>query len=530
MRFVLPALVLTAAAAIAAPPEARPAITLELRDFATLPITGKLDGVGQVDGMLARVNSIREEPGGSGRLIVVDMNGPVYFLDKKTKALTTYLDFNGRDEQAGLFDRFYSDPGYSAGVSQFQFDPDYRRNGKFYTVHMESPALPGSQRPDTRSLPGLKFGQFGYEPTAAIATPGPVPYESILVEWTDTNIRNGTFEGTAREVMRVQLNHRIHPMGEVVFHPTARRGDPEWRVMYIGHGDGGAGELRTAARPNPQRLDTLVGKILRIIPDTSEHLETSSVSENGRYRVPNDNPFVATPGARKEIWAYGLRNPHRLSWAADPKNTRHHHLIAAVIGLRTWETIVVVRKGANYGYSQREGNQLLKPDNVIAELPAVDKIAVQIGETVTDEVVVPTYPVVQYGHVPGGGDGIGAGYVYTGKALPALRGKYLFTDLSTGRVWYADFAEMLAADDGNPQTMAQMHEVKLFWNDQVHDTFTSIAEAAYQARGGKDPDLPGRGTVSGSRRADARFAIDASGELFVYSKTDGMIRQVVGVR
>jgi hypothetical protein len=527
----LPALVLLASTAvIASPPEGAAPMTLEIRDFATLPITGKLDGVGQVDGMLARVNSVREEPGGSSRLVVTDMNGPIYFLDKKTRALTTYLDFNGRDENPGLFDRFFQDPGYSSGVSQFQFDPDYRRSGKFYTVHMESPTLPGSQRPDTRSVPGLKFGQFGYEPTAAVATPGPIPYESILIEWTDTNIRNATFEGTAREVLRVQLNHRIHPMGEVVFHPTARRGDPEWRVMYIGHGDGGSGEMRTLARPNPQRLDTLVGKILRIVPDTAEHVETSTLSDNGRYRIPNDNPFVAKPGARKEVWAYGLRNPHRLSWAADPKNPRQLHLIAAVIGLRTWETIVIVRKGANYGYSQREGNQQLKPDNVITDLPAVDRIAVQIGDTVTDEVVVPTYPVVQYGHVPAGGDGIGSGYVYTGKALPALRGKYVFTDLSTGRVWYADFAEMLAADDGNPQTMAPMHEVKLVWNDQVHDSFMSIAQAAYQARGGKDPDLPGRGTVSGSKRADARFAIDASGELFIYSKTDGMIRRVVGVK
>ena len=530
MRLFTAALVASVTAGLlAAPPEAT-LVTLELKDFATLPITGKLDGIGQVDGMLARVNSIREEPGGTGRLIVVDMNGPLYFLDKKTKALSTYLDFNGRNEQPGLFDRFFQDPGYSSGISQFQFDPDYPRNGKFYTVHMESPTQPGSQRPDTTSVPGLKFGPFGYEPTAAIETPGPIVYESILIEWTDTNRRNTTFEGTAREIMRVQLNHRIHPMGEVVFHPAARRGDPEWRVMYIGHGDGGSGELRTIARPNPQRLDTLVGKILRIIPDTTEHLDTSTLSDNGRYRIPNDNPFTSKPGARKEIWAYGLRNPHRLSWAADPKNPRQYHLIAAVIGLRTWETIDIIRKGANYGYSQREGNQLLKPDNVIDELPAIDKIAVQIGDDVTDEVVVPTYPVVQYGHVPSGGDAIGSGYVYTGKALPALRGKYIFSDLSTGRVWYADFAEMLAADDGDPKTMAAMHEVKLFWNDQTHDSLTSIAQAAYQARGGKDPDLPGRGTISGSTRADARFAIDAAGELFVYSKTDGMIRQVIGVK
>ena len=169
--------------------------------------------------------------------------------------------------------------------------------------------------------------------------------------------------------------------------------------------------------------------------------------------------------------------------------------------------VSIIRKGANYGYSQREGNQLLQPDNVIAPLPAVDKIAVQIGDEVTDEVVVPTYPVVQYGHVPTGGDGIGSGYVYTGKALPALRGKYIFSDLSTGRVWYAEWKEMLAADDGDPTTMAQMHEVKLRWNDQVHDTFTSIAQAAYQSRGGKDPDLPG--PRDGVRLAARRRAVRA---------------------
>jgi hypothetical protein len=531
MRFFICALVLAASAAvIASPPENTTPLTLELRDFATLPITGNIEGAGQVDGMLARVNSIREEPGGTGRLFVTDMNGPIYILDRKTKALTTYLDFNGSGDRNGIFDRLYHDPGYSSGISQFQFDPDYRRNGRFYTVHMESPVLPGSQRPDPSRIPGLTLGPFGYEPTAAVATPGPVNFESILIEWVDTNLRNVTFEGTAREVLRLQLNHRIHPMGEMVFHPTARRGDPEWRVMYIGIGDGGAGEMRTIARPNPQRLDTLVGKILRIIPDPAEHVATSALSENGRYRVPNDNPFVSKPGVKKEIWAYGLRNPHRLSWAADPADPRRQHLIGAVVGLRTWEMVSIIRKGANYGYSQREGNQLLQPDNVIAPLPTVDKIAVQIGDEVTDEVVVPTYPVVQYGHVPSGGDGIGSGFVYAGKALPALRGKYIFSDLSTGRVWFADWKEMLAADDGDPKTMAEMHDVKLYWNNQVHDTFTSIAQAAYQSRGGKDPDLPGRGTISGSRRADARFALDAAGELFVYSKTDGMIRQVVSVK
>ena len=128
-------------------------------------------------------------------------------------------------------------------------------------------------------------------------------------------------------------------------------------MLYIECGDGASGEsTNTAIRANPQRLDNLEGKILRIVPDLNEHTATSTVSENGRYRIPNDNPFVATPGARKEIWAYGFRNPHRLAWAVDPANPANNRLIVNSVGLHTWETVYLVRKGANYGYGEREGN------------------------------------------------------------------------------------------------------------------------------------------------------------------------------
>ena len=223
MRLTIPAVVLAASAAVlAAAPEP---LTLELRDFAALPITGNVAGEGQVDGLLARVNSIREEPGGTGRMFVTDMNGPIYILDKKTKAFLPYLDFNGSGDRPGLFDRLIHDPGYSSGISQFQFDPDYLRNGKFYTVHMESPALPGSQRPDATRLPGLTFGPFGYEPTAAIGTPGTITYESVLIEWTDALPRNATFEGTAREVLAraAQQPYSSDGRGGLSSNRTARR-------------------------------------------------------------------------------------------------------------------------------------------------------------------------------------------------------------------------------------------------------------------------------------------------------------------
>ena len=493
-----------------------------------MPVTGVVDGKGQTDGMLARVNSLREEPGGANRFFVNDLNGPLYILDKKTKVFTTYLDFNGRAGHAGLFHKFAYETGYANGLVSLQFDPDYRRNGRFYTVHIEDPSIGGAARPDNAHLPA--FDVRGYDTTTAILTPGEIQREGVLIEWTDRNTTNATFEGTARELLRLRLNTRIHPLGDIVFNPAARQGDPEWRVLYIGSGDGGSGESRTAIRANPQRLDTLVGKILRIVPDFDQRTASSTASENGRYRIPNDNPFVSTPGARGEIWAYGFRNPHRLHWAIDAANPSNNRLVADSIGLHTWETVNIVHKGANYGYSQREGNQTLQPNNQTGPLPDVDRIPVLIGDTATSGRIAPTYPVIQYGHVLGGGDAIGSGFLYTGKAIPVLRGKYIFTDISTGHIWYADYKEMLAADDGDPRTMAERHEIRIGWEKQVYDTMFPIAQAAYHARGGKNSILPGRALVSGEGRADANLAADAAGELYVFTKTDGMIRVLISGR
>ena len=511
-------------------------LVLQIKDYATAPMTGSTTGTGNA-GSLARINMLREEPGGARRLFVNDLNGPLYILDKETRAFSTYLDFNGRDSRPGLFDKLPFDAGYANGFIAFQFDPDYRRNGKFYTIHLEEPAAPGSLIPDATSVPGLKVA--GYTPTAAITTPGTIEREAIVIEWTDTNVSNATFEGSARELMRVQLNTRIHPMGDLIFNPTARPGDADWRVLYIGCGDGGAGERRTAMRQNPQRLDTLVGKILRIVPDLSLHTETSPVSENGRYRIPRDNPFTSIAGARKEIWASGLRNPHRLTWDVDPADRANNHLLAASIGLHSWETVYVVHKGANYGYSEREGTEVLQgPDNTIAKLPAVDEIPVRISDTVTNGSVVPTYPVIEYAHTAAGGDAIAGGFVYRGKAVPALQGKYVFADISTGRIWYADYKEMLAADDRNPATLAALHDVHLRWvapgepaaaGGRLYPSAFPVVLAAYKARGGMDPDLPGTSTVSGPGRADVRFGVDSAGELYLLSKVDGMIRAVVAV-
>jgi hypothetical protein len=507
-----------------------PQIVIEIADYVAMPITGLIGGTGQTNGMLARINGFVEEPGGADRIFVNDLNGKLYILDKKSKQLTTYLDFNGRDNRQGLFRRFTFEAGYANGLISLAFDPNYRTNGRFYTVHLEEPAVTESAVPNNARVPPLSL--TGYATTTAVPTPGEIQREAVLIEWTDSNPSNAAFEGSARELLRIQLNTRIHPLNALSFNPTARSGDAEWRVLYLGSGDGGSGESRQAMRLNPQRLDTLVGKILRIVPDLNEHIGTSSVSDNGRYRIPNDNPFVNFLGARKEIWAYGFRNPHRLTWALDDSNPANATLIANSIGLHTWETVNIVRRGDNYGYSLREGNESLLIENKTAALPKPDRIPVRISDTPTAEEVTPHYPVIQYPHTAIGGDAIGSGFVYRGRALPALRGKYVFTDISTGHIWYADYKEMLAADDGKPETLAAMHAVKIAWPSSpgapktTYDSMFPIVEEAFHRRGGRAEHLPGAALVSANGRADAQFATDASGELFILTKSDGMIRAV----
>jgi mono/diheme cytochrome c family protein len=156
-------------------------------------------------------------------------------------------------------------------------------------------------------------------------------------------------------------------------------------------------------------------------------------------------------------------------------------------------------------------------------LPDEDSIPVQISDTITRGQVKPTYPVVQYPHNRDtGGDAIANGFVYRGKLIPALRDKLVFGDITTGRIWYANRADVLAADDGNPTTMAPFYEMDAGRRQ--------LTEQKYGERGGQGEALPGMAMVAGRGRVDLRFAVDNDGELYILTKSDGMIRKMVGAR
>ena len=511
-----------AAAPSAGPASSSPRPTLELADYVQMPVTAD-NSADNTRAELARVNFLREEPGGR-RFFVADLNGPLYIFDKQTKAFTVYLDFNGLGNRRGLFQRFTFERNFATGLINVVFDPDYARNGIFYTLHMEDPTTPqAAAEPRAGVVPGLDLTK--YETTPATVTPAQpgavINREAVMIEWTDRNIANTTFEGTAREVLRLQLASPIHPLGEMTFNPTAKRGDAEWRVMYVGVGDSGTGEQRDIRRLNPQRLDNFCGKILRIVPDLREHTATTTVSDNGRYRIPTDNPFVSVDGARKEIWALGLRNPHRMIWDVDPGQTTAPTLIAFNIGLTSWESVFIIKKGANYGYPSREGIQAMTPAGM-TPVPADDTIPLQITDAVTRGTMKPTYPVISYPHAASGGDAIAGGVIYRGRRVPSLAGKLLFGDITTGHLWYAEMADVRRADDGVAATLAPMHEVE--------SNIRRLVEETFRARGGKGDTLPGTGVISGRGRVDMRLAQDGDGEIYVLTKSDGMIRSVVGFK
>jgi hypothetical protein len=513
---------------------------------------------------LGRVNSLRSEPSdapeSSSRFFVNDASSILYILDKNTKKFTPYIDF------AEVFPKFSSARGNSTGLISFAFDPEYARNGKFYTVHSEYLGKDAPAAPTNARLPGLNLD--GYQVTPPVNPPGGrVCCESIVVEWTDTNIRDAKFEGTAREILRVGFSFTRHQMDDMLFDPLAKPGSSDYRNLYISLGDGGGGEVAGVTHLFPQQLNALPGKILRITPDLSLR-SGDRLSANGRYRIPSTgadpNPFVTVSGARPEIFAYGLRNPHRLSW-----DVATNTLLANEIGLHLWEEVDIIHKGANYGYPEREGNEELfvgGPNNGMTGSKSSPPAAFPNPDVLTVEglegPVTPVYPAAVYSHMDG--DAIGSGGVYRGKLMPALVGKYIFDDMTTGRLFYTDLKEMIATQ-GQRNMQAPIHELQVMYKspysgsgqpavkrrmyDIVADEYAHKEGKPEPRAAGSDSKLgvlpgfamnpggwqaetfvPGTqnadGAPYGGGRADVRVVFGGDGEIYVLSKSDGMIRKM----
>ena len=285
---------------------------------------------------------------------VPGVEGLALVLEKQGRARLVQLTDTGEAAAPGA--EVLSLPVRSAselGLLGWAFHPRYRENGLFY---LNDNPLEGGLR--TRiSEWQLPLDALGKQPPRLL-----------------------------RVLLEIEQPFQNHDGGQVAFGPDG--------FLYIGMGDGGS---RADPHGNGQNLGTLLGKMLRI-----------DVDAQPSYALPPDNPFLHTPGARPEIWAYGLRNPWRFSFDAKGR------LIAGDVGQDRYEEVDIVASGDNQGWNVREAAHCFSPPDGCATAGMVD-------------------PIFEYGR--DAGNSISGGQVYTGQRIAWLRDRYVFGDYVSGRLW-----------------------------------------------------------------------------------------------
>ena len=382
-----------------------------------------------------------------------------------------------------------------SGFIGFDFHPEFARNGLFYTVHAERAW--GIRRRRTSSRRGSRQRMS----TTTTSSPSGTP----------PTRRRTRSTGTRRELLRVgQIATTLtHPFGNVEFNPTAKPGTPDYGLLYTSGSDMG---FSNGGGPHAKQSGQTSGSTRSSAPScASIHAVRPSPAArrgSGDYTIPPDNKFAADgdPKTLGEIYAYGFRNAHRLSW-----DLADGTMFASDIGMNHIEEINIVHNGGNYGWMKREGlfeNGVIRPGgalNQLFPLPA----EVLAGRT-KDEF---TYPVAMYDH--NDGQAVSGGFAYNGR-IAALRGKFVFGDIARGRVFVSDVAAMKKADDGIPQTVAPVEEVQLYvrgaGGNRTYVSFRELVEAANGAT---------------AARADLHISRSRDGELFLTSRQDGMIRMLV---
>ena len=303
----------------------------------------------------------------------------------------------------------------------------------------------------------------------------PTALEGVITEWTASDPTSNSWAGTNREVVRVDLPGHFHGIQEITFNPHAAPGDTDYGLLYIGIGDGGQFQIGTGGDAS-HRLDSLLGTVVRIDP-------MGTNAANGAYGIPADNPYASDgdPATLDEIYAWGFRNPHR--FAFDDVTGK---VIIGEIGQDNIEELNLLVPGADYGWFLREGTF------------AVDALDASLIYDLPPDDAGFTYPVAMYDHDEG--IAIAGGYVYRGTAIPELQGQYVFADLVTGRMFHVPVDELVQG------SMAEIRELTLV---------TSSGQTTRLKQ------------LIGANRADVRFGIDDEGEIYLLTKTDGMIRKLV---
>jgi len=213
-------------------------------------------------------------------------------------------------------------------------------------------------------------------------------HKSVIAEYKVSKKNKNQAELSEKIILEIEQPESNHNGGHLAFGSDG--------YLYIGTGDGGGGGDKHGKTGNAQDVNNLLGKILRI-----------DVDNKNPYSIPAGNPFVGK--GKAEIWAYGLRNPWRFSF-----DRKTQELYCADVGQDNYEEIDIIEKGKNYGWRIMEGNHCFNPKQNCEQQNL-------------------TAPIHEYDHNTG--ISITGGFVYRGKELPQLQGKYLFADWK-GKLFY----------------------------------------------------------------------------------------------
>jgi glucose/arabinose dehydrogenase len=205
-------------------------------------------------------------------------------------------------------------------------------------------------------------------------------------------------------------------------------------------------------------------------------------SANKKYGIPASNPFANIKNDLGEIYAYGFRNPHRITW------TSSGEMIVCNVGHGNIESIDLIKKGNDYGWPIREGEFMLHPYGDLNKIYPLQS---------NDSIYKITYPVAEYDHDEG--KAICGGFEYTGKLIPQLKGKFLFGDIPTGRLFYVDVKDLQQGKE------AQIKE----WNVSLNNLIQKLKQ------------------ICGDDRVDLHFGKDSDGELYILTKADGKIYKLI---
>jgi len=249
------------------------------------------------------------------------------------------------------------------------------------------------------------------------------PRKTVISRFKVSPTANRVDPSAETILLKFRQPYANHNGGKVAFGPDG--------MLYIATGDGGSGG---DPHNNGQSLRTYLAKILRIDVDKTD---------KGHYGIPTDNPFVKTEGALPEIYAYGLRNPWRFSFDAQTGQ-----LWTGDVGQNEIEEIDIVTKGGNYGWRLKEARQCYNPKSNCNEGQLID-------------------PIHQYPHSEG--ISVTGGYVYRGKSIPALQGKYIYGDFGMGKIWALSYQGN--KETGNQLLTSQAGAVSAFGEDANRELY-----------------------------------------------------------